>query len=271
MDNQNKTARKYGGVFHVVPAFPALFSSNTEMPSCPTCGTYKFVAALIERGSGIVKGVTCENGHGFDPMDLSKKSFDQVYQTEPFSYSATQEALRAWLIDFIQELRGSSDRVAAIISLSLMDTILTIMIRSFSIDGNIAEDNLLQVNRPLGTFSAKMNFCYLFGLISKTERDALKLLNDMRNDFAHKLEAKSFNDQKTGDRIVTLGEILLIDRKKGNDIKTREVFDRAVNVLFDKLLLKISLIKRSPVMPFEPIGPIYLAWRDAKKLGQEGS
>jgi len=53
----------------------------------------------------------------------------------------------------------------------------------------------LGVNRPLGTFGARIDISYCLGLISKEELQDLQIIQDIRNKFAHRLHDISFDDE----------------------------------------------------------------------------
>jgi hypothetical protein len=45
---------------------------------------------------------------------------------------------------------------------------------------------------PLGTFGSRISAAYALGLTSKTERDVLRRINKVRNEFAHSLQGTTF-------------------------------------------------------------------------------
>lgn len=47
------------------------------------------------------------------------------------------------------------------------------------------DDNLFHPDRPLGTFSAKINLAYRLGLLDDNIEHALQMVRKIRNDFAH--------------------------------------------------------------------------------------
>ncbi len=53
------------------------------------------------------------------------------------------------------------------------------------------------IGGPFSTFSARIQASYRLGLISKTEKDELDLIRDIRNKFAHQVELSSFDDEWT--------------------------------------------------------------------------
>jgi DNA-binding MltR family transcriptional regulator len=103
-----------------------------------------------------------------------------------------------------KELESESDRGLAIISGSLLDEMLAILLQGFFIKDEGFHDVLFGVDRPLGTFSSKVNLTYALGLISSDEKKEIDIIRKIRNDFAHSLQSISFSDQSIKDRCANL-------------------------------------------------------------------
>ena len=63
------------------------------------------------------------------------------------------------------------------------------------------EKELFRVGGPLGDFGVKIQLAYMLGLIAKETFRDLDLLRKIRNDFAHKVKIKSFEDERISSRI----------------------------------------------------------------------
>ena len=84
-----------------------------------------------------------------------------------------------------QALHTESDRAVVLITAAYLDDALAGLIRSALIDEPALVDELLGVDRPLGTFSARIKLAYCLGLISRATLRDLELIRRIRNDFAH--------------------------------------------------------------------------------------
>lgn len=78
---------------------------------------------------------------------------------------------------------GESDRSAIVLAGSFAEHYLATYLRHFMVaDAEI--ERLFEVG-PLSSFDARINIAYAFRLISKTHREDLRLIKDIRNRFAH--------------------------------------------------------------------------------------
>jgi DNA-binding MltR family transcriptional regulator len=111
--------------------------------------------------------------------------------------------MKSWL-DIIEEFGpDTNDRTIVIVGAALLDTHLEQLIASFLIDEKNQVAELLNPERPLGSFGARIRTAYCLGLISKGEYHDLRIIQKVRNDFAHKLDI-SFSDNSIKDRCNTL-------------------------------------------------------------------
>ncbi len=70
------------------------------------------------------------------------------------------------------------------------------------------QDNLFDPDRPLGTFSAKINLAYRLGLISDDIEHAMQMIRRIRNEFAHSVEKASLSDGSHKSRVVELARAM---------------------------------------------------------------
>jgi DNA-binding MltR family transcriptional regulator len=114
-----------------------------------------------------------------------------------------------------EEFKLDSDRGAAIVGASYLDEILRVIIIGYLVDDTKKNDKeLFSGNGPLSSFSARINLCYRFGLISESERKILHGVRGIRNEFAHKLSGASFEDDNIRQRCLNLSvprEMLMPD------------------------------------------------------------
>lgn len=88
---------------------------------------------------------------------------------------------------FLDEIEGESDRAAIILISALLDDVLTYaLVDAFAIKASEKElEHYFRVEGPLGSFSAKIEIAYLFGLIELSTMDQLNSIREMRNACAH--------------------------------------------------------------------------------------
>ena len=138
--------------------------------------------------------------------------------------------LNAWIDDLNKEFKGQSDRGLAIVAGSLLDEMLSMLLRAFLVrDVQDWDDELFGSQAAFATFSAKIKVAFALGLISSDERRELDTIRRIRNDFAHQLGALNFEDASVRDRCGALGlpERLYVPER----IPLRESTDEPLPVL----------------------------------------
>ncbi len=96
-------------------------------------------------------------------------------------------------------LMAESDRAVAVLAPAFIDAILHDLLRSVLVAGK-STDNLLSDQRPLSTFSAKIDMVHALGLIKDDAWHDLHLLRKIRNDFAHNIDAHTFDFEPVQNR-----------------------------------------------------------------------
>lgn len=97
--------------------------------------------------------------------------------------------------EWVGRLTTNSDTEVAVIVASYVDAALEALLRNFLIDDQNEADELLGADRPIGSFGARIRTAYVLGLITRQERDDLKRIKDIRNEFAHSFEGRDFTQQ----------------------------------------------------------------------------
>lgn len=101
---------------------------------------------------------------------------------------------------FADALRGESDRAAAVLGAAYLDAQLEQLFKARLVD-DAPPDVVYGPQGLLGSFSAKIDMSYSLGWISADGRSDLKLVRDMRNEFAHDPNhALSFDGQSLSAR-----------------------------------------------------------------------
>jgi len=113
---------------------------------------------------------------------------------------------RGWFVETddelaaTEEMESASDRTAAIVIASIVETRLTNTLQAGLHHDQEIVQRLFRASGPLGTFSAKLDLARLMGAISADAYRDLLIIKDVRNIFAHQLQAASFNEQRIADK-----------------------------------------------------------------------
>jgi len=97
------------------------------------------------------------------------------------------------------EIYGKTDRSVAIVGAAILDNILGKMVRLFMVENSKDVDRLFDKTNLLSAFSARIRIAYALGLVTEDEYYDLKIINDVRNSFAHDIDC-SFANQSVSDR-----------------------------------------------------------------------
>jgi hypothetical protein len=122
-------------------------------------------------------------------------TWHEAFGNHPASYQALLEYSHL----HNEVLRRESDRAVAVLGPAYADAILEDLLRAFLIEGKSA-DALLAVEGALGTFSSRINLAHALGLIRDSTHHDLELLRRIRNDFAHKVDLHSLEEEPSQNR-----------------------------------------------------------------------
>jgi len=100
------------------------------------------------------------------------------------------------------ELRGETDRTIAIIGISWLDSLLETCLRLHLRESGSGDENTDRATKklldevfnpegPLGSFSAKCKMSYLLGIVGPITLTDLKIINDIRREFAHYVKVET--------------------------------------------------------------------------------
>jgi hypothetical protein len=139
--------------------------------------------------------------------ESKEMSWEEAYGSDPPSVQALIE--HNYLHN--QILLRESDRAAAVLAPAYLDALLEDLLRSFFIEGDSA-DQLLGLDRPIGTFSSRIDLAHAVGFVTDDTRHDLHLIRKIRNDFAHKVDLHSFDGPPIRDRCAQFRTPKLWDR-----------------------------------------------------------
>lgn len=105
---------------------------------------------------------------------------------------------------FINEFANESDRAVVILGAAKLDSLLGQILDRFLIPSLSSNDELLEGDSPLSSFSARINACYRLGLIGADFAKVLHTVRRIRNSFAHDISGCSLDSGPQSDRVKSL-------------------------------------------------------------------
>ncbi|MCC7699044.1 hypothetical protein [Janthinobacterium sp. EB271-G4-7A] len=89
------------------------------------------------------------------------------------------------IMDFRTSLTSETDRGSALMAAAFLDDRIKSLLAARLVDDKKLGRRVFEFNGPLGTFSSRIDFSYLLGLLPKNANRDLHLLRSIRNKFAH--------------------------------------------------------------------------------------
>jgi DNA-binding MltR family transcriptional regulator len=112
-----------------------------------------------------------------------------------------------WFALLNKEFAGTSDRSCVIVAASIIDHLLSEVLRAFLVPCATSQDTLFDgPTAPLGTFGARIDFAHRLGLLSAQSSRDLHLIRRMRNEQAHSVEGRTFEDPGLKDQVTQLAK-----------------------------------------------------------------
>ncbi len=150
--------------------------------------------------------------------------------------------------EVLTELESQTDRGAAIVGAALLDAKIERALRLSFVPGLRKREfgDLFEGPvAPLGSFSGKVRVPHALGLIGDRSRADLKLIGKIRNEFAHKLEVKSFNESPINEwcESLSLADMTFVGQQPPTMARQRFV-QAVVNIMH---LLYSELVAGSPL------------------------
>ncbi len=105
-----------------------------------------------------------------------------------------------WHAEFSKE----SDRAAVILGAAKLDLGLRDLLARKLLPNPSGQDELLDTDKPISSFSARINLAYRLGLIDKQFANWLHLIRRIRNDFAHEAVGADLGSGSHRDRVKEL-------------------------------------------------------------------
>lgn len=106
---------------------------------------------------------------------------------------------------FEREFENESDRASVIHAVSMLDEVLTSLLKTKLVPSPTASDPLFEnVYSPLYTFSSKIDFAYRLGLISKKMCRDIHTIRKIRDEFVRNISGCNYENQSVRNRIEAL-------------------------------------------------------------------
>lgn len=142
------------------------------------------------------------------------------------------------VIKFRHSLNDETDRGCALMAAAYLDYELEELLHKYLLDDPKATSNMLKNNGPLSTFSSKIEIAYLLGLIGKNTRKDLNLIRKVRNEFAHKSDPLSFEDDSIKNRCREL------HFDPSDETRARQKFTRVVMGVLAQIYTSKTMVNR---------------------------
>ena len=157
------------------------------------------------------------------------------------------------LEDYLEIFQDETDRACAVLGAAHLDYLLAKAIEVHLPRGSELSDELLfKPQAPLGTFSSRISMAFALEIISKETKENLNTIRRIRNDFAHKMELHTFDeDQSIIDRCKNL-QIAVKQAKsypephKSDLQRPRKLYELTVISIQDDLRLSAGMISEKP-------------------------
>lgn len=129
---------------------------------------------------------------------------------------------------FLVEFTTDNDRATVVLGAAILDALLVELIRKFLIDDPTHVDNLVEAERPLGSFGGRILLLYCLGILDESHLRTFRLIKNMRNIFAHQLHGFTFETPEIAELCLRL-EIWNADRPA--TISAKDQFTLAIFLL----------------------------------------
>jgi len=103
--------------------------------------------------------------------------------------------------EFKANFSSESDRACVVLIAARLDELLHQALSAYLLPPPTRDDNLLDSDRALGTFSARIDASYRLGFMDSESCRALHLLRRVRNEFAHETSDSSLEKSPHRERI----------------------------------------------------------------------
>jgi len=153
--------------------------------------------------------------------------------------------------EVLNELSNGTDRSKVIVGATIIETQLERILEKYLVKNNKIQKDTFSFNGFLGTFSAKINACFMLGLISKELYNDIQRLRGLRNDFAHNLESRSLENEETKEEVHKFKMFKDCFNSDWDKQPTAIIFGIEVSVLYVALIKMTTRIETIPTKEYE--------------------
>lgn len=127
---------------------------------------------------------------------LLRKMLDEFKDFTESLAAQVSPALAAQMrevMDFRTSLGSETDRGSALMAAAFLDDRLKLLLTARLVNDAKVASRAFEFNGPLGTFSSRIDFAYLLGILPNNARRDLHTIRAIRNKFAHVAAAIHFD------------------------------------------------------------------------------
>lgn len=107
-----------------------------------------------------------------------------------------------WYGRYMDLFNQESDRACVILTVSIIDELLTSILKMKLVDQHSSNDTLFDgANAPFSNFNSKIDISYRLGVLSSRLCRDIHLIRRIRNEFAHNIEGCDFKDSRVQNRV----------------------------------------------------------------------
>lgn len=201
---------------------------------------------------------------------------------------------RELLKEVDSEIEKSSDRNIAIFLVSIIDDLLNSLLKERVVQDTSEIKKIFSTNSNgvLSTLRSKVEIAYLFGLISKIEKENINIMGTVRNKFGHLSLNIDFNHEKVNGGINNLKlpdktfvpEKMNLDTEKNTNVETmcEDSFKKKSNkekfiIIFHDMFFRLSnrifstkpIDEKKHILNFEVVEEYILFLNNLKDSAQE--
>lgn len=172
--------------------------------------------------------------------DAVRAAFDEIaVELDPTASKLMKEVL-----DFRESITHETDRGAVLMSAAFLDDKIRDLIQARLVQDKKVIVRSFGPNGALGSFSSRIDFAYLIGVISKNARRDLHTIRGIRNQFAHYAAPLSYEDEI----IAPLCQKLVLHGEKGS-VDPGTKYRRTVMHLLSLITVSTLKVEGIPVAP----------------------
>ena len=153
--------------------------------------------------------------------------------------------------EVLKELENGTDRAKVILGAAIIEYQLEKLLKKYLVQNNKLQKEALEYNGFLGTFSSKINACFLMRLISKELFNDIQRLRKLRNNFAHNLLNCSLDNEEMREEVYQFKLLKQCIKTDWNKWSTAMVFNMQIAFLFVALTKKIVRIESINELDYE--------------------